>query len=209
MGRDPLGEMGGRNLSQFCRNSSLVFFDYAGLFDKNKCRELMEEIQKFVDLLNKELEKYDPVLDGKGGFHYEHTQGSETRSGTTKPGGHYEKIKNYQRGLKNELSRWKDVCSNGPDECPPILYPTWADDLSNQNIKEPIIPDPTPVCGQTQAEPDPGFWATALAGVAAGALAAVVAGNSGPQVVVPEEILTVPLASITGFVCGCVGYFAR
>jgi hypothetical protein len=40
----------------------------------------------------------------------------------------------------------------------------------------------------------------------AGAIAAAVAGNAGPQALVPEEIVTVPASAVVGAIVGVVGF---
>lgn len=45
-----------------------------------------------------------------------------------------------------------------------------------------------------------------IGGIVAGTIAAVVAGNAGPQALVPEEIVTVPASAIVGAIVGVVGF---
>ena len=40
----------------------------------------------------------------------------------------------------------------------------------------------------------------------AGVIAAAVAGNAGPQALVPEEIVTVPVSVVVGAIGGVVGF---
>jgi hypothetical protein len=63
------------------------------------------------------------VKDGQGGF------AMLWGSGTTKPGGHYEKITNLQQGLKNDIAEYKRLCSNNGG-WPPV--PRTIDDSANR-----------------------------------------------------------------------------
>lgn len=45
-----------------------------------------------------------------------------------------------------------------------------------------------------------------IGGIVAGTIAAVVAGNAGPQALVPEEIVTVPASAVVGAIVGVVGF---
>ena len=208
IGRDPIEEDGGLNLYLHCSNLAVLLYDYVGLkFDAVRCFALRMRIQNLSDSLKNELAKYDPVLDGKGGFQFKHGQ----REGVTKPGGHYEKIQDLQRGLKNNLKQWKDTCSDGPDSCPPIAYPTWADQLANQQIPTPVYNNVPKGLSPTlpvtiDANRGSGFWSTVIASAAAGVAGAIVIGNLGPQALVPEEIVTAPVGAIGGMVVGALRY---
>ena len=86
LSRDPIEEAGSLNLYLSCKNMTILIHDFAGLvFNKALCLALQQEIQKLVDALNHELEKYDPVLDGRGVFPYRHGNVEDV----TIPGGHY------------------------------------------------------------------------------------------------------------------------
>jgi uncharacterized Zn-binding protein involved in type VI secretion len=71
---------------------------------KQKCKEQRAAINEKYQKLGKELRKYDPVADAKGGFM---TFGGKL----TKPGGHYTEIKDLQRGLKNDLTKFTKECA--------------------------------------------------------------------------------------------------
>jgi hypothetical protein len=73
---------------------------------KKRCAEARFKILKKYAALGKELRKYDPVADAKGGF-VKHGG----LPGLTKPCGHYVKIRQLQRGLKNDLTAFQDECS--------------------------------------------------------------------------------------------------
>ena len=189
LSRDPIEEQGGRNLYAFLRNSVMRGNDFGGLvFDKEACRKLMEKIQDLGNKLRRELDKYNPIEDGKGGFSHKY--------GTTKPGGHYTEIKNLQNGLKNNLKNWKDVCKdddNNPPCSPP--YPAWADQLSNKHIPEPIY-------ATHMSKKD--LWEAFVIGAGVGVSIAIIGGQSGPQVFIPEEVVTVPISAIVGGIVGVV-----
>ncbi len=190
LSRDPIEEQGGVNLYCFLKND---FFktDYLGLkYIERLCRELIQKIESLSNSLKKEIDKYDPIKDGKGGFIHAH--------GITKPGGHYEEIKNLQNGLKNKLKKWKDVCKDdGDPPCSPFPYPKFADQLANKYIIEPQYPIESN---------DDTIWIAILSGATASIVAVVIAGNAGPQALVPEEIITVPIAAIVGGIIGAIEF---
>lgn len=72
---------------------------------KQKCGESRAKIADKNAKLGKELRKYDPVSDAKGGFPSHHD-----RSKLTVPGGHYKKARDLQRGLRNELEEFDKNC---------------------------------------------------------------------------------------------------
>jgi hypothetical protein len=72
---------------------------------RQHCGRLRAEILKKYGKLGKELRKYDPVSDAKGGF-IKHGG----LPGLTKPGGHYIKIRDLQRGLKKDLTKFQEEC---------------------------------------------------------------------------------------------------
>ncbi|MBR6798057.1 MAG: RHS repeat-associated core domain-containing protein, partial [Opitutales bacterium] len=189
LSRDPIEEQGGLNLYALGENKVLLGVDNIGLkFNSTLCRELLEKLQELTDKLRHELKKYNPVLDGRGGFPYAH--------GVTKPGGHYTEIKNLQKGVKNKLSKWSDVCKddNNPPCSPP--YPSWADELSNKYIPEPVYPQSPPLS----------IWDMIVIGAGLGAATALAGGQAGPQVLLPEEIVTVPVGAVIGGVVGAINY---
>ena len=51
-----------------------------------------------------------------------------------------------------------------------------------------------------------GFWGAVIASATAGVAGAIVIGNLGPQAIVPEEIVTVPVGAIGGMVVGALSY---
>jgi hypothetical protein len=79
----------------------IVLIDPKGLKpgSATECRAILEKIKKNGAKLDNEFQKYKPSEDAEGGFEYTH--GSV--SGITKPGGHYEKIRTIQRGIKSQL----------------------------------------------------------------------------------------------------------
>jgi hypothetical protein len=72
---------------------------------REKCGKLRASILEQYGKLGKEMRKYDPVSDAKGGFR-SHV------GGITKPGGHYEKIRAYQRGLRRRIKKFDEECSS-------------------------------------------------------------------------------------------------
>ena len=51
--------------------------------------------------------------------------------------------------------------------------------------------------------------AVSIGGMVAGAVAAAVVGNAGPQVAVPEEIVTVPASALVGGIVGAIGFLVN
>jgi uncharacterized Zn-binding protein involved in type VI secretion len=69
-----------------------------------KCKEQRGKIQGKYKKLGKELRKYVPAKDAIGGF--------PMRGGKlTKPCGHFIEIKDLQRGLKNDLTKFNRDCA--------------------------------------------------------------------------------------------------
>ena len=86
--------------------------------------------------LIREISKYDPKEDGKGGHPWFH----RGASGVTKPGGHYEKIKKLQRGIKNDIQNYINLCRGGNGGCKiGKSLPVSLDRLVNKHIPLPII----------------------------------------------------------------------
>jgi hypothetical protein len=77
-----------------------------------ECKDTVKKMDEKNRKLKKELNKYDPASDAKGGHTYK-TPDGVTR--TTVPGGHYKEIRDIQRGLKNELEKYnKQKCYSSP-----------------------------------------------------------------------------------------------
>jgi RHS repeat-associated protein len=94
----------------------------------DECGEKRADILAKAKKLLDEFRKYDPIEDGKGGPNW-------------KPGGHFVKIKNLQRGLKNDLKDYLESCiknrGGGP---PPPAIPRWIDEAANKHVQLPVIP---------------------------------------------------------------------
>jgi RHS repeat-associated protein len=141
LNRDPAGEQAGYNLYVFVLNNPINGTDYLGMINVEACVELLKSIYVHAGKLLLELRKYNPVADGIGGFIHAH--------GTTVPGGHYQEIKNLQKGLKNRLSSFTKSClsdddSGGSGGSGGSGYPKWADQLANVKVPEPIYNNSTP-----------------------------------------------------------------
>jgi hypothetical protein len=94
---------------------------------------LRDSIYRKNELLRTELEFYDPVSDGQGGFSMAYG------SGVTKPGGHYKEIRDLQRGLKRDLERYNQRCRcDGGDGNAPITRN--VDELANAPVRPPVTP---------------------------------------------------------------------
>ena len=101
-----------------------------------ECAKLREDIYRKNRKLSIEIESYDPISDGIGGHYMSYG------TGKTKPGGHYHKIKDLQRGLKRDLKKYNQRCRCDDDDNnnPPITKN--VDAIANQSIPEPIIATP-------------------------------------------------------------------
>lgn len=97
-----------------------------------ECRRLREQIYRKNGLLEDELFRYDPVKDGVGGFPMPYG------SGRTRPGGHYDEIKDLQRGLKKDIKRYNQRCRcNDDDDNPPLTRN--VDAVANALVPPPFI----------------------------------------------------------------------
>jgi len=73
----------------------------------SKCKDNVKEMQEKIKKLKHELSKYDPNEDARGGHVY--VVGGQLKA--TVPGGHYQEIRDLQRGLKRTLKAYaKDKC---------------------------------------------------------------------------------------------------
>lgn len=100
---------------------------------REECDKLRRGIYLKNALLRDELSAYDPVLDGQGGFRMAYG------SGVTKPGGHYQEIRDLQRGLKKDLKKYNQRCRNDDNSsCPPITRN--VDELANSPVESPVYP---------------------------------------------------------------------
>jgi RHS repeat-associated protein len=135
---DLLGLAGGSySTYSYAGSDPLRFIDPLGLAAScgvpDRCAQLRKQIFKKSALLIRELRKYNPIEDARGGF--------LTGGGLyTVPGGHYTKIQNLQRGLKNDITEYKRLCSDNGG-WPPV--PRSVDDAANLDVPAPIItPEP-------------------------------------------------------------------
>ena len=78
-----------------------------------QCPDIVDRMQHKNRELKRELRKYDPVEDARGGHQYFRPNGQPA---TTVPGGHYTEIRQLQRGINNDLEAYnRNQCySNAP-----------------------------------------------------------------------------------------------
>jgi len=94
---------------------------------REKCGQQRADIQKKYGKLGKELRKYDPVSDAKGGF-IKHGG----LPGLTIPGGHYMKIRDLQRGLKSDVKKFQKECSQSG-----VKLDRNIDQMANREVPPP------------------------------------------------------------------------
>lgn len=99
-----------------------------------ECRDLVEKMRGKNSDLIKELRKYDPVQDAIGGHTF--MAGGVLR--ITRPGGHYQEIRDLQRGLKNNLHAYhRSQCYDKNPSNGDKSVRDQAQDLSSRNIEVP------------------------------------------------------------------------
>ncbi|MEI6558262.1 MAG: hypothetical protein WCO00_07615 [Rhodospirillaceae bacterium] len=90
-----------------------------------KCNKSRHAILDKFSIIGKELRKYDPVADAKGGFKHKY--------GVTKPCGHYREIRELQKGLKNDLKQFQENCQNSG-----VKIDRSVDQMANRPIERPV-----------------------------------------------------------------------
>ncbi len=94
---------------------------------EDPCKKARLDVDSQYAKLLYELRKYVPADDALGGF-----KKHGNIPGLTKPCGHYKKVRNYQRGLKNKLTKLRMNCPHMRR-----LRDREMDRLANREIKVP------------------------------------------------------------------------
>jgi RHS repeat-associated protein len=138
---DPIGLAGGGSLYGYVDGNPLAEVDLDGLFSRSwdnpsplppeQCRALREKIYEKNELLRQEIKKYDPIKDAQGGWVM------KWGSGVTRPGGHYQEIRDLQRGLKSDLETYNKHCKCDGSDGDNLSISRNVDELANRYIPKP------------------------------------------------------------------------
>jgi RHS repeat-associated protein len=145
--RDPIRELGGIDLYAYGLASPTNLIDPDGLCaqpDKKAiCQALLASIEAQYTKLMAEINKYDPDTDSIGGIRLPPWKGG----GLTKPGGHFRKAEDLQKGLRNRIHKYYDLNCDEDDSqgggglggIPDNIY-----DAATKPIPSPNYPTPQP-----------------------------------------------------------------
>jgi hypothetical protein len=92
----------------------------------------LQIFRKALALLD-DLQRYDPIEDGKGG----HPMGGGK---FTKPGGHYFEINMRKRGLGKDIVKYLKecfTCKDDNDKGPKV--PRWVTEMANRPVAKPVF----------------------------------------------------------------------
>lgn len=177
---DPIGLEGGLSTFSYASGSPLDLIDPMGLsWTKAFCDAFRVNIMRKFGLLIKELTKYDPIADGKGGFPMKYG------SGVTKPGGHYKEITDLQRGLKRDLALYQANCRKDNDDGNPPIHRS-VDEACNRDVPEPVDPNKA-----SRGISDWEYWEE-LTGLSGAALVTYLIISEGSRVIPPRNLIPVP-----------------
>jgi RHS repeat-associated protein len=150
--RDPIEESGGMNLYGFVGNDGVGMWDILGLKISTECYLAVIAAMDILNLFNENWKKYEPRGDAKGGFPMPHG------NGLTKPGGHYNELKDLQNALRKRLKLiWKKCIEDDDNSCGPPNLRLYNYEILNETANRPIpvppgIPPRDP--GDKPWEPD-------------------------------------------------------
>ena len=98
-----------------------------------ECRQALENMREKINKFVNEMKKYDAVSDAVGGHSYMLNGVLKT----TVPGGHYQEIRDLQRGLKNELEKYnKKKCYSNASNGDKAVR-NQAQQMSSQGVQVP------------------------------------------------------------------------
>ena len=116
--------------------------------------------------------------------------------------------KDFRRWYHRQVKESGDPDIGSKEEAD-ALYDEWVEEGKPDAEGHRTEPEggsaPEGECKINDEEPD-GLWDALLIGVGAGAGAALIGGQLGPQVAAPEEIVTVPIGAVFGGIVGLSRY---
>jgi hypothetical protein len=109
LSRDLIEEADGPNVYAFIHNNAISLIDLVGLLTKAECEALRQQIHSKAAGLLDDLRRYDPREEAKD----DHPMG---RGKVTEPGGHYFEIRQRQRGLGKDTTKYACECIKCDDD---------------------------------------------------------------------------------------------
>lgn len=220
--RDPIAENGGINLYAFVENDSLNSWDWLGLDPLihgglkcrrcDSCADLIRKAEWFATSIRTRIQRINQSQ--VGGQSFATYVGHQIQIATqmlalANCAGFFAIHQPPCTGNIPPSIPWSDVPEWKPIK--PWVYPIELPDPTPVVASEPNYPEPVPDRVRPPRRPRPrpfniperggieiDGWDIFWGGAAVAASGAVIAGQLGPQVAAPEEIITVPVAGAIG-----------